>query len=57
MGHLSHVRGSGVVDRTASDPYGLRDVAAAREFGRVATHLGLSNITGVEASVDLATTE
>jgi len=35
----------GVIDRYASDPYGLWDAAVAREFTHVAAHLGLSNIT------------
>ena len=35
----------GVVDRYASDPYALWDAAVAMEFGRIAAHLGLSNIT------------
>ena len=34
----------GVVDRYASDPYGLWDAAVAREFGHVAAHLVLSNL-------------
>ena len=35
----------GLVDRYASDPYGLWDAAVAREFSHVAAHLELSNIT------------
>ena len=35
----------GVLARYGADPYGLRDAAVAREFGHVAAHLGLSNIT------------
>jgi hypothetical protein len=35
----------GVIDRYASDPYGLWDAGVAREFAHVAAHLGLSNIT------------
>ena len=38
----------GVVDRYASDPYGLWDVAVAREFGHVAAHLVLSNLTDTQ---------
>ena len=38
----------GVVDRYAADPYGLWDVAVAREFGHVAAHLTLSNITDTQ---------
>jgi iron complex outermembrane receptor protein len=34
----------GVIDRYASDPYGVWDAAVAREFTHVAAHLGLSNI-------------
>ena len=35
----------GVVDRYAGDPYGLWDAAVAREFGHLAAHLVLSNVT------------
>lgn len=38
----------GVVDRYASDPYGLWDAAVAREFGHVAAHLVLSNISDTQ---------
>jgi hypothetical protein len=38
----------GVIDRYASDPYGLWDAAVAREFGQVAAHLALSNITDTQ---------
>jgi iron complex outermembrane recepter protein len=38
----------GVIDRYASDPYGLWDAAVAREFGHVAAHLALSNITDTQ---------
>jgi iron complex outermembrane recepter protein len=38
----------GVVDRYASDPYGLWDAAVAREFGHVAAHLVLSNVTDTQ---------
>ena len=38
----------GVVDRYASDPYALWEAAVAREFGRIAAHLGLSNITDTQ---------
>jgi outer membrane cobalamin receptor len=34
----------GVLDRYASDPYGLWDAAVAREFNHVGAHLVLSNI-------------
>jgi iron complex outermembrane receptor protein len=38
----------GVVDRYASAPYGLWDAAVAREFGHVAAHLVLSNISDTQ---------
>ncbi len=38
----------GVVDRYASDPYALWDAAVAREFGHVAAHLVLSNISDTQ---------
>ena len=38
----------GVVDRYASDPYGLWDAAVAREFGHVAAHLVFSNISDTQ---------
>lgn len=38
----------GVVDRYASDPYGLWDAAVARQFGHVAAHLVLSNLTDTQ---------
>jgi outer membrane cobalamin receptor len=38
----------GVLDRYASDPYGLWDAAVAREFSHVAAHLTLSNITDTQ---------
>jgi iron complex outermembrane receptor protein len=38
----------GVVDRYAGDPYGLWDAAVAREFGHVAAHLVLSNVTDTQ---------
>jgi iron complex outermembrane receptor protein len=38
----------GVVDRYASDPYGLWDAAVAREFGHVAAHLALSNVSDTQ---------
>ena len=38
----------GVVDRYASDRYGLWDAAVAREFGHVAAHLLLSNLSDTQ---------
>ncbi len=38
----------GVLARYAADPYGLWDVAVAREFGHLAAHLALSNITDTQ---------
>jgi hypothetical protein len=38
----------GIVDRYASDPYALWDAAVAREFGHVAAHLVLSNVTNTQ---------
>jgi iron complex outermembrane receptor protein len=38
----------GVVDRYARDPYGLWDIAVAREFQYVAAHLALSNLTDTQ---------
>ena len=38
----------GVLDRYASDSYGLWDAAVAREFNHVAAHLVLSNITDTQ---------
>lgn len=38
----------GVVERYASDPYGLWDAAIAREFSHIAAHLVLSNITDTQ---------
>ncbi len=38
----------GVVDRYASDPYALWDAAVAREFGHVAAHLVLSNLSDTQ---------
>jgi iron complex outermembrane receptor protein len=38
----------GVIDPYTTDPYGLWDIALAREFGHVAAHLALSNITDTE---------
>jgi iron complex outermembrane receptor protein len=38
----------GVVDRYASDPYALWDAGIARQFGHVAAHLVLSNISDTQ---------
>ena len=38
----------GVIDRYDTDPYGLWDVSMAREFGHLAAHLELSNITDTQ---------
>ena len=38
----------GIVDRYASDAHGLWDTAVAREFGHLAAHIGLSNITDTQ---------
>lgn len=38
----------GAVDRYSGDPYGLWDLAVAREFGHLAAHLVLSNITDTQ---------
>jgi outer membrane receptor protein involved in Fe transport len=38
----------GILDRYASDPYALWDVAVAREFGHVAAHLALANISDTQ---------
>ena len=38
----------GVVDRYASDPYGLWDAAVAREFSHIAARFGFSNITDTQ---------
>ena len=38
----------GILARYGSDPYSLWDAAVAREFGHVAAHLGLSNITDTQ---------
>jgi iron complex outermembrane receptor protein len=38
----------GVIDRYSTDTYGLWDIGLAKEFGHVAAHLGLSNITDTQ---------
>jgi iron complex outermembrane receptor protein len=38
----------GVVDRYASDPYGLWDAAVSRQFGHVSARLGLANISDTQ---------
>lgn len=38
----------GIVDRYASNAYGLWDTAVAREFGHLAAHIELSNITDTQ---------
>jgi iron complex outermembrane receptor protein len=38
----------GVIDRYASDPYGLWDAAVAREFSHVGAHAAFSNITDTQ---------
>jgi iron complex outermembrane receptor protein len=38
----------GIIDRYATDPYGLWDVAVAREFSHVGAHLSFANITDTQ---------